>query len=108
MRADGHDGPVITLYLHGTVATGPRELEAFLARARPVYEELGGIRVRLQWSVTAPGEFVEIMEYADRAAYDADQVRVEADPRMRALIAEWRTHLAGPPRVEAYEEVAVG
>ncbi|MCR6688306.1 hypothetical protein [Cellulomonas sp.] len=99
---------VITLYLHGRVATSRAELERFLERARPVYEEPGGIRTRLQWHLTEPDRFVEIIEYADRATYDADQLRTESDARMRDLLAQWRTHLAGPPVVEAYDEAALG
>ncbi|NNH05997.1 hypothetical protein [Cellulomonas fimi] len=95
---------MITLYLHGRVRTSRVDLEAFLRRARPTYEAPGGIRTRLQWRLDDPAEFVEIMEYADRATYDADQVRVEQDPAMRALLAQWRAHLDGPPRVEAFEE----
>ena len=99
-----HDGDVITLYLHGRVRTSRADLEAFLVRARPTYEAPGGIRTRLQWALDDPAVFVEIMEYADRDTYDTDQVRVEQDPAMRALLAEWRTHLDGPPRVVAYQE----
>ncbi|WP_246247303.1 hypothetical protein [Cellulomonas septica] len=95
---------MITLYLHGRLRTTRADLEAFLARARPVYEEPGGIRTRLQWSLDDAAVFVEIMEYADRATYDADQLRVEQDPTMRALLIEWRSHLDGPPRVAVYVE----
>jgi hypothetical protein len=69
---------VITLYLRGRVHHDRQsDLERFLADARPFYESPGGIRVRLQWDLADPCAFVEIMEYADRAAYDADQSRVE-------------------------------
>ena len=44
-----------------------------------------------------------MFEYADRATYDVDQVRVAHEVEMLALIAEWHTHLDGPPVVEAYE-----
>lgn len=98
---------MITLYLHGRVSTSRPALEEFLRRARTVYEAPGGIRTRLQWDLREPEQFVEIMEYADRDVYEADQLRVEQDPAMRALIEEWHTHLAGPPRVEAFEEVAL-
>lgn len=98
---------MVTLYLHGQVTTSRSALEAFLRRARVVYEEPGGIRTRLQWRDDEPATFVEIIEYADRATFDADQVRTETDPRMRALLDEWRTHLAGRPRVEVFEEAAL-
>ena len=104
-RVPCHDAGVITLYLHGRVAGTREPLEEFLRRARLVYDEPGGIRTRLQWSETDPARFVEIIEYADRATYDADQLRIETDPRMRALLAQWHTLLDGPPQVEAFEEV---
>lgn len=95
---------MITLYLHGVVHTSRADLEAFLARALPTYEAPGGIRTRLQWDLDDERRFVEIIEYADRRAYDADQVRIDEDPDMVRLLAEWRTHLVGPVRVEAFEE----
>lgn len=99
---------MITLYLHGRVLPGRRaDLERFLAEARPVYEEPDGIRVRLQWSLDDPDAFVEIMEYRDRSVYEHDQLRVESDPRMRALIERWHALLADGPRVSAYGEASV-
>jgi hypothetical protein len=98
---------VITLYLRCRLATSREALEEFFTRARPTYEEPGGITARLQWGLVDPTRFVEVFDYADRAVYDADQVRVAEDPVMRALLAEWHTHLDGPPVVEAFEEVLV-
>ncbi len=96
---------MITLYLHGRVADGDQaRLEAFLAEARATYEAPGGIAVRLQWDVAEPGAFVEIMEYADRTAYDRDQRRAEEDPAMRALLRRWHELLVDGPRVAAYKE----
>jgi hypothetical protein len=82
-------------------------VEEFFARARTTYEAPGGITARLQWSLTDATSFVEVFGYADRDTYEADQVRVAEDPALRALIAEWRTHLAGPPVVEAFEEAVL-
>ena len=99
---------MITLYLHGAVMPGRRgDLEAFLAEARAVYEQPGGIRVRLQWDVADPNRFVEIMEYADRETYERDQDRVESDPVMRGLIERWHALLAEGPAVTAYDEVTL-
>lgn len=100
---------MITLYLHGRVLPGHRaDLERFLGEARPVYEEPAGVRVRLQWSLDDPDAFVEIMEYRDRAVYERDQERVEADPRMRGLIERWHALLAEGPRVSTFDEVSIG
>lgn len=94
---------MITLYLRCRLATSREALEEFFARARPTYEAPGGITASLQWNLDDPASFVEVFAYQDRATYEADQVRVNDDPTMRALIAEWHTHLDGPPVVEAYK-----
>ena len=70
----------------------------------PYYEQPGGIRVRLLEAMNAPDEFVELVEYRDQDTYEQDQVRVEQDPGMRALLAEWRQLHAGPLTVEVYRE----
>lgn len=97
---------MITLYLRCRLATSREALEEFFAKARVTYETPGGITARLQWSLDDPACFVEVFDYRDRAVYDADQVRVAHDPVMRALLAEWHTHLDGPPVVESYEDVS--
>ena len=100
---------MIVLHLHGRVPGGGRPaLEAFLAEARAFYEAPGGIRVRLHWDRADPCRFLEIMEYADEAAYAADQERVEADPEMRAWLARWHALLDGPIAVTVYDDVPVG
>ncbi|GHS86146.1 hypothetical protein AGMMS50218_05470 [Actinomycetota bacterium] len=96
---------MITLYLAGRVRPGDRpRLEAFLAEATPFYEAPGGIRVRLQWDRAEPERFLEIMEYADAAAHDADQRRVDEDPTMREYLRRWHEILDGPVEVTAYDE----
>lgn len=95
---------MVTLYLRCRLATSREALEEFFARARTTYEAPGGITASLQFGLDDPATFVEVFEYEDRASYDADQLRVAHDPAMRALIAEWHTHLDGPPVVEAYED----
>lgn len=98
----------MVVMLRFSVATESHEdLVAFLARAKPYYEEPGGIDVRLLRNLNAPDQFVEVVTYRDETAYRRDQLRVENDPRMKALLAEWRSfHLDGVS-VETYEEVAV-
>jgi quinol monooxygenase YgiN len=83
------------------------ELMAFLARAKPYYEQPGGIRVRLLQGVESPEEFLEIVEYRDQDAYERDQERVAADPGMKALLEEWRGLHSGPLIVEAFRELTV-
>lgn len=100
---------MIVLHLAGRVPDGGRPaLEAFLAEATAYYEAPGGIRVRLQWDRADPGRFLEIMEYADEDAYEADNARVEQDPEMRAWLARWRALLDGPVVVTVYDDVPVG
>ncbi len=94
---------MIELHLRGYVAEGRTdELEEFLIEAIPFYESPGGIRVRVLWDVADPNRFVEVIEYADQAAHDQDQLRVENDTRMRDLLQRWRDLLDGPPIVETY------
>ena len=100
---------MIVLHLAGRVPDGGRaRLEAFLAEARPFYEAPGGVRVRLQWDRADPARFLEIMEYADEAAYLADQERVERDPVMRSWLARWHLLLDGPIDVRVLEDVPLG
>ncbi|MCC7127930.1 MAG: hypothetical protein IT192_03810 [Microbacteriaceae bacterium] len=94
---------MIELHLRGKVAAGGQvDLEAFLTEASPFYEAPGGIRVRLLWSTTEEGRFIELIEYADQQTYDLDQERVESDPTMKAYLERWRSLLAEPPVVEIY------
>lgn len=94
---------MIELHLRGRVAPGRREeLTEFLAEAIPFYEEPGGIRVRVLWSLENDTDFIEVIEYADQETHDRDQVRVEDDPRMQSLLTRWRALLDGPPAVERY------
>lgn len=94
---------VIELHLRGRAAAGHRgELVAFLAEAIPFYEAPGGIRVRLLWDVTDEDRFVEVVEYADAAAYERDQQRVEHDPQMGEYLRRWNALLDAPPEVVTY------
>ena len=96
----------VVLHLRFSLAPERREeLLDFLALARPVYEAPGGIRVRLLEGAGALDEMVEVIEYDSAAAYEADQLRIEADPAMRDLLARWRTIIDGPPAVEVYTEI---
>ena len=97
---------MITLYLRART-TDRRALEDFLADAAPVYEAPGGITVRLQWSQADPSEFLEVIEYADQAGFDADNQRVATDPAMIALLHRWHTLLEGSPSVSAFTEVPI-
>ena len=80
-------------------------LLAFLREALPYYEQPDGVRIRLLQSRDDPRRFIEIVEYEDRNAYDRDQVRVETDPQMRALLDRWHALLDGSVEVETYEEI---
>ena len=96
------------LMLRFSVAAHRHEdLVAFLARAKPYYEEPGGIEVRLFRNPETPEQFLEMVTYRDEAAYRRDQLRVESDPRMKSLLEEWRSLHLGGVGVETYEEVVV-
>lgn len=95
---------MIELHLRGKAAAGRRaDLVAFLTEAIPFYERPGGIRVRVLGDVADPDRFIEIMEYADQAAHDRDQIRVEHDPQMRGYLERRRALLDGPPQLETYD-----
>jgi hypothetical protein len=107
-HADKHEGMVL-LCLWIRVASARRpDLIAFLREAIPVYERPGGIRVLLLERVGVPEELCEIIEYASRERYEADQERAEKDFEMKALIGRWRTILDGPPVVEVYVHAGPG
>ena len=94
---------MIELHLRGKVAPDRRkDFDEFLAEAIPFYESPGGIRVRILWDLADPDRFIEIIEYADQAAHDRDQLRVENDVQMRDLLERWRGLLDGPPQVETF------
>lgn len=96
----------IDLHLRIKVASGREdELLAFLRRARRLYEAPGGIRVRLLRSLERPGEYIELVEYGDRATYERDQVRVDTDPALIRTLDEWRSLLEDRAAVEAYEDI---
>lgn len=96
------------LHLRIKVSSGRREeFLAFLRDAIPFYEAPGGIRVLLLERLEDPDEFIEVVEYADQAAYERDQVRVDSDPTMRSRLDQWRALLAAPVEIETYRVVEV-
>ena len=98
--------PRILLHLRIRVQPGRRaDLIQFLREAVPFYERPGGIRVLLYEDAADPERFLEVVEYAGEAEYEADQQRVEHDPDMRRYLDRWRALLQGPPEVEVYREV---
>lgn len=98
----------IVLQLHIRPAAGQREaLLSFLREARVYYESPDGIRMRVLESREDADAIIEVFEYETERAFEADEWRVEHDEQMKALLAKWRSLLAGPPRVEVFREVAV-
>ncbi|MBY0310836.1 MAG: GNAT family N-acetyltransferase [Phycisphaerales bacterium] len=95
--------------LHLRVRVKPESrpaFEALLREAIPVYERPGGIRVRVVQGLDDPNQLTEIVEYADRRVYQADQLRVESDPELKGLLARWRQLLVGQPRVEFWSDAS--
>ena len=96
------------MFLHLEIRVEPASwpaFRAFLSRARGLYESPGGIRVRLLRHTADPSRLIEVVEYDDRATFDADQERVTSDPRWVDALREWRTLLRGAPGVTAWEDV---
>ena len=99
----GWQSIVIELHLRGKVAPGRRgAFDEFLVEAIPFYELPRGIHVRILWDCDEPDRFTEVIEYADQAAHDQDQLRVHNDVRMRSLLERWRNLLDAPPTVETF------
>jgi N-acetylglutamate synthase-like GNAT family acetyltransferase len=97
-------GPIVSLVYR--VAPERRgDLLAFLRNAIPFYERPGGIRVGLYESADEPGLFLELVAYADAAAYEADQHRVEHDHEVIAVLTEFRAVVGGPAEVRRMKPV---
>lgn len=97
----------IDLHLRLRVKPGMRDaFLAFLREATPFYESPGGIEIRLLQDLHDDHRFIELVLYADEAAYQRDQERVAHDPTMKAYLARWRELLAEPPVVETYRLTA--
>ena len=98
--------PKVELHLRLRVEPSQQDaLKEFLCRAGPYYEQPGGIEVVLLRLAGEVDRFIEVVRYVDERTFEADQARVENDPRMKELLAEWRTLLAEPPVIEVYREV---
>lgn len=101
--------PAVTLVLEGRVPEGgQRPLEAFLAEAVPYYEAPTGIAVRLEWQREDPTRFRETVDYATEEAFEVDDERTRADPRMRDLLARWRALLREGPTVTTWRPGQLG
>ncbi|HRP61898.1 MAG TPA: hypothetical protein PK400_01245 [Phycisphaerales bacterium] len=102
------DRPAITLHLHIRTLPGKRDaLLTFLRKARLYYESPGGIHMRVLEHREDASRLIEVFEYDTAETYEADEDRVQNDPQMKALLAEWRALLDGPPRVEVWRNVKV-
>lgn len=96
----------IELHLRIRVPVGGEQpLREFLNDAIPFYEAPGGIHMRLVRDASDPLAFIEIVEYATREDYAADQHRVANDPEMAGYLERWRKLLDGPPGVEVWEQL---
>ena len=97
----------IILVLEGTVSIGERDaFEAFLYEARPYYESIGDVTMRVMWRDER--RFREIFEYNTEAAYHADDERVTNDPVMAGYLSRWRSFLESGPDVSVWREMDFG
>lgn len=99
------EGPIVTLSWR-VKPERRAEMLSVLHEAFPFYEKPGGIRMALFEDLDHPNSFLEVAAYADRVTYDADQVRVEKDPEMRAMLARWRAIVDGSVEVRRMVPVA--
>lgn len=96
----------VLLHLRFRVQPGRRdEFLAFLRDATPFYEAPGGIRIGLLQDAADPDRFIEVVEYADEATYQRDQVRVESDAEMRGYLGRWRELLVLPLETEVLHDL---
>lgn len=97
---------VIVLVLEGRVRDGMRPpLEAFLREARPYYESIGDVQMRVLWDEQDPLRFREEFTYLTEQAYLADDDRVRTDPEMQRWLTRWRTFLDGDVTVSVWRPV---
>ena len=96
----------IQLHLRIRASKARRQsLLAFLREAIPAYKAPGGIGVRLLEDLRDPERFIEVIDYSSPAAFETDQVRVETDATMIALLDRWRRRLDGPVEIETYKDI---
>ncbi|MCO5228864.1 MAG: hypothetical protein M9934_11355 [Thermomicrobiales bacterium] len=97
----------VILMLEGTVKADQRDaFEAFLREARPHYESIGDVTMRVMWRDEC--HFREIFEYNTEAAYHADDERVTSDPVMAGYLTRWRSFLESGPDVSVWREMDFG
>ena len=96
------------IYLHLRIEVPDESRTEFLDLLRsaiPVYEEPGGIRVRLLEHLEDSTKFIEVVEYDDFDTYSTDQKRVHSDSEAAQYISRWRQLLASPPDIACYREL---
>ncbi len=68
------------------------KLFEFLSKAIPYYERDGGLSIGIFESLDEPGLLFELVAYTDNVSFAADQLKVENDPEMKAVLKEWHAH----------------
>ncbi|MBI2566101.1 MAG: methyltransferase domain-containing protein [Candidatus Schekmanbacteria bacterium] len=99
-------GPIVAL-VYRIPPESRTEMVAFLRRAFPLYERPGGIRMGLFESADEPGLVLELVAYDSDEAYLRDQERVERDPKLREVLAEWKRLVNGPVEVRRMRPLAI-
>ena len=104
--ADGGAKVVRTLHLKFTLpGADPGQLSAMMKSAKPFYEFLGTMRMRLLQNVDDPGRFIQVIDYETDEALELNRQRIAGDPRMQTFLQTWRTMMPGAIEVDVYEEV---
>jgi hypothetical protein len=93
------DPAALVILVYKVPASKRERFLSFLPGAFKVYEEPKGVHVSLFEGIGEEGFFVEIVAYDTQEIFDADQERVEKDPRMRETLTRWRKFVEGEPRV---------
>jgi hypothetical protein len=65
----------------------------------------GGIRIGLYEDMDDPALVLELVAYKNQSDFDADQIRVESDTQMKALLEEWRTFFDGELEVRRMQPI---
>jgi quinol monooxygenase YgiN len=97
-------GPIVSL-VYRTTPEKRTALIEFLNGALPLYERPGGIQIALYESIDEPCLFFELVAYESEAAFEADQLRVEQDQEMKAVLEEWHQLIDGPLEVKRMRPV---
>lgn len=83
----------------------PVQVLALVRSATPLYQALGGTRVRLLQNVDDPAQLVIEIDYEANAAIELNRQKFASEPMVRAFLQGWRAILAGNAAMDVYMDV---